>query len=60
MDTSDEIKRTLLGHSISGALAHYDHSSLAIQKREWLQKWQDKLEAIVDNESADVVELGVG
>ena len=60
MGAPDEIKRALLGHAISGALAHYDHSSLATQKRHWLQQWQKKLESIITNESADVVEMASG
>ncbi len=57
MGAPDEIKRALLGHAIAGALAHYDHSSLAIQKSHWLQKWQKKLESIIAKEGADVVEM---
>jgi integrase len=58
MGAPDEIKRALLGHAISGALGHYDMSSLAIQKREWLERWQTKLEQIVTlKEGAEVGEM---
>ena len=57
MGAPDEIKRALLGHVICGALAHYDHSSMALQKREWLERWQANLKKIVEAEAAEVVEL---
>ena len=40
MGAPDEIKRALLGHSITGALAHYNHSSLATEKRRWRREIQ--------------------
>ncbi len=58
MGASDEIKRALLGHAISGALAHYDHSSMAVQKREWQERWQANLGKIVEGEAGEVVQFG--
>lgn len=57
MGCSDEVKRALLGHAQNGALGHYDHATLPIQKRDWLERWQSKLEQIVNAEPAEVVEM---
>ncbi|HSF17687.1 MAG TPA: tyrosine-type recombinase/integrase [Vicinamibacteria bacterium] len=57
MGCPDEVKRLLLGHVITGALANYDHSSMAIEKREWLERWQRKLASIVADKSAAVLSM---
>ena len=57
MGVRDDVLRSLLGHAIPGALAHYQRGKFSAEKRHALERWAEKLDRIVTKKRADVVSI---
>ncbi len=57
LGVSDEIKRAVLGQAVPGVLGVYDRNTYALQKRQALERWADKLHDIITSKEADVAPL---